>query len=148
MTLGHLISYIKANRNKGRGEAFDWTDDELITYIHWADTFRYLFVVSDENGFAGCTVMYPVTKPVDGEPQELMTFKANIPQSEENTADLCIMDFVASNTEAKKNLVIQLKERYPNWSNQDKWTLRLERPFSGFHTAKKLSNKYINLLTI
>jgi hypothetical protein len=33
MTLGDLIFYIKANRNKGRVEAFGWTDDELVAYI-------------------------------------------------------------------------------------------------------------------
>jgi hypothetical protein len=141
MTLGDLISYIKANRNKGRGEAFGWTDDELITYLHWADSFQYLFVVSDENGFAGCSIMYPVAVPAEGEQAELMTFKANIPQSEEGTADLCIMDFVASSPEAKKSLVTQLKDRYPNWEKQEKWALR-------FGNIKKISNNYINLLTI
>ena len=139
MTLGDLISYIKANRNKGRGEAFGWTDDELVTYIHWADTFNYLFVESNENGFAGVAVMYPVAKLTDGEPQELMTFKANIPVSEEGTADLCVMDFIATTPEAKKNLVIQLQDRYPNWESQEKLALR-------FGVVKKLSNKYINLL--
>ena len=148
MTLGDLISYIKANRNKGRGEAFSWTDDELITYLHWADTFNYLFVESDENGFTGVAVMYPVVKKEEQDVNDLITFKNIPPVSEENTADLCIMDLVASSPEAKKSLVNQLKERYPNWSNQKKWGLRLERPFTGFHIAKKLSNKYINLLTI
>jgi len=140
MTLGDLIDYIKTNRNKGRGEAFGWSDDELITYLHWADTFQYLFVVSDENGFAGCSIMYPVAVPAEGEQAELMTFKANIPLSEEGTAALCIMDFVASTPEAKKSLVTQLKERYPNWEKQEKLALR-------FGVVKKLSNKYINLLT-
>lgn len=140
MTLGDLIEYIKANRNKGRGEAFGWTDDELITYLHWADTFQYLFVASDENGFTGVAVMYPIANPIEGEEPELMTFKANIPLSEENKAALCVMDFVASSPEAKKSLVTQLKDRYPNWEKQEKLALR-------FGVAKKLSNKYINLLT-
>ena len=140
MTLGDLISYIKTNRNKGRGEAFGWTDDELTTYLHWADTFNYLFVESDENGFTGVAVMYPVAKPLADEEPELMTFKANIPLSEEDTAALCIMDFVASTPEAKKSLVTQLKDRYPNWEKQEKLALR-------FGVVKKLSNKYINLLT-
>jgi hypothetical protein len=91
MTLGDLTNFIKANRDKGRGEAFGWTDDELITYLHWADTFQYLFVESDENGFTGVAVMYPLAKPADGEQAELMTFKANIPLSEEGTAALCII---------------------------------------------------------
>jgi hypothetical protein len=140
MTLGDLTNFIKANRDKGRGEAFGWTDDELITYLHWADTFQYLFVESDENGFTGVAVMYPLAKPADGEQAELMTFKANIPLSEEGTAALCIMDFVASSPEAKKSLVIQLKDRYPNWEHQEKLAFR-------FGVVKKLSNKYINLLT-
>lgn len=139
MTLGDLISYIKANRNKGRGEAFGWTDDELVTYIHWADTFNYLFVELNENGFAGVAVMYPVAKPLADEEPELMTFKANIPVSEEGTANLCVMDFIATTPEAKKNLVIQLQDRYPNWESQEKLALR-------FGVVKKLSNKYINLL--
>lgn len=141
MTLGDLISYIKTNRNKGRGEAFGWTDDELITYLHWADTFQYLFVASDENGFTGVAVMYPIANPVEGEEPELMTFKANIPLSEESKAALCVMDFVASSPEAKKSLVTQLKERYPNWEKQEKLAFR-------FGVVKKLSNKYINFLTI
>jgi hypothetical protein len=141
MTLGDLIFYIKTNRNKGRGEAFGWTDDELTTYLHWADTFQYLFVESDENGFTGVAVMYPVAKPLADEEPELMTFKANIPLSEEDTAALCIMDFVASTPKAKKSLVTQLKDRYPNWEKQGKLALR-------FGVVKKLSNKYINLLTI
>ena len=139
MLLSDLISYIKANRNKGRGEAFGWTDDELVTYIHWADTFNYLFVESNENGFAGVAVMYPVAKPLADEEPELMTFKANIPVSEEGTADLCVMDFIATTPEAKKSLVIQLQDRYPNWESQEKLALR-------FGVVKKLSNKYINLL--
>ena len=140
MTLGDLISYIKANRNKGRGEAFGWTDDELTTYLHWADTFQYLFVESDKNGFTGVAVMYPIAKPLANEEPELMTFKANIPLSKEGTAALCIMDFVASTPKAKKSLVIQLQDRYPNWEKQEKLALRLGE-------VKKLSNKYINLLT-
>lgn len=141
MTLGDLIEYIKANRNKGRGEAFGWSDDELITYIHWADAFQYLFIESNENGFTGVAVVYPIAKPSEGEVQELMTFKANIPRSEESTADLCIMDFVASDPESKKSLVNQLKDRYPNWESQEKLAFR-------FGKVRKLSNKYINLLTI
>jgi len=147
MTLDDLISYIKTNRNKGRGEAFAWTDDELITYIYWADTFNYLFVESDESGFTGVAVMYPVAKKEEQDVNDLITFKNIIPVSDEKTADLCLMDIIASSPAAMKSLASQLKKRYPNWSNQNKWGLRLERPFSGFHIAKKLSNKYINLLT-
>lgn len=138
MTIADLISYIKANRNKGRGEAFGWTDDELIPYIHWADTFRYLFVASDENGFTGVAVMYPITKPAEGEQVELMNFKAIVPISEESTSDLCIMDFINTTFEGKKDLAIQLMDRYPNWDSQEKWALR-----NG--VIKKLPNKYINL---
>lgn len=140
MTLGDLISYIKANRYKGRGEAFGWTDDELVAYIHWADTFNYLFVESDENGFTGVAVMYPISKKTEQEHEDLLTFKDIIPASSEQDNDLCVMDFIATTTEAKKSLVIQLQERYPNWKSQEKLALR-------FGIIKKLSNKYINLLT-
>lgn len=141
MTLGDLISYIKANRNKGRGEAFGWTDDELIAYIHWADTFNYLFVESDENGFTGVAVMYPIAKKEKQEHEDLLTFKDIIPATAEQSNDLCVMDFIATTPEAKKSLVIQLQDRYPNWEGQEKLALR-------FGVIKKLSNKYINLLTI
>jgi len=141
MTLGDLISYIKANRNKGRGEAFGWTDDELVAYIHWADTFNYLFVESDENGFTGVAVMYPVAKKDKQKHEDLLTFNDIIPASAEKSNDLCVMDFIATTQEAKKSLVIQLQERYPNWESQEKLALR-------FGIIKKLSNKYINLLTI
>ena len=141
MTLGDLISYIKANRNKGRGEAFGWTDDELTTYLHWADTFNYLFVESDENGFTGVAVMYPIAKKSEQKHSDLLKFKDIIPASAEQSNDLCVMDFIATTQEAKKSLVNQLKERYPNLRNQEIWALR-------FGIIKKLSNKYINLLTI
>ena len=140
MTLNDLISYIKANRNKGRGEAFGWTDDELVAYIHWADTFNYLFVESDENGFTGVAVMYPITKKSEQEHEDLLTFKDIIPASAEQSNDLCVMDFIATTQEAKKSLVNQLKERYTNLGNQEIWAFR-------FGVVKKLSNKYINLLT-
>ena len=139
MTLGDLISYIKANRNKGRGEAFGWTDDELVTYIHWADTFNYLFVESNENGFTGIAVMYPVAKRDEQKHEDLLTFKDIIPATAEESNDLCVMDFIATTPEAKKNLVIRLQDRYPNWESQEKLALR-------FGVVKKLSNKYINLL--
>lgn len=141
MTLSDLTSFIKTNRNKGRGEAFGWDDIELQTYIHWADTFRYLFVELDENGFTGVAVMYPIAKRKEQSADDLMTFKDIIPVSEENSSDLCVMDFVAINQEAKKSLVNQLKKRYPKWESQDKWALR-------FGNIKKLSNNYIKLLTI
>jgi len=141
MFLSDLISYIKANRNKGRGEAFGWTDDELIAYIHWADTFNYLFVESDENGFTGVAVMYPVAKKDEQKHEDLLTFKDIIPATAEKSNDLCVMDFIATTLEAKKSLVTQLKDRYPNWESQEKLALR-------FGIIKKLSNKYINLLTI
>lgn len=144
-----LISFIKTNRSKGRGEAFVWTDDELITYLNWAATFNYLFVESEENRITGAAVMYPIAKKEEQTLADLMTFKANIPVSEEGANDLCLMDIVTFSPEATKRLVIQIKERYPNWSNQAKWGMRLERPFnSGFHKVTKISNKYINLLTI
>jgi hypothetical protein len=141
MVLADLTNFIKANRDKGRGEAFAWDDDELQVYIHWADTFQYLFVELDENGFAGVAVMYPVAKRQEQTADNLMTFKDIIPVSGEKFNDLCVMDFIATTPEAKKSLVIQLKERYPNWQNQDKWALR-------FGNIKKLSNNYINLLNI
>ena len=141
MTLGDLISYIKTNRNKGRGEAFGWSDDELIAYIHWADTFNYLFVESDENGFNGVAVMYPVAKKPEQQHEDLLTFKDIIPATAEQDNDLCVMDFIATTPEAKKNLVIQLQKRFPNWESQEKLALR-------FGVIKKLSNKYINLLNI
>lgn len=140
MLLSELTSYIKANRYKGRGEAFGWTDDELVAYIHWADTFNYLFVESNENGFTGVAVMYPISKKTEQEHEDLLTFKDIIPASSEQDNDLCVMDFIATTTEAKKSLVIQLQERYPNWKSQEKLALR-------FGIIKKLSNKYINLLT-
>lgn len=141
MLLSDLIDYIKTNRNKGRGEAFGWSDDELVAYIHWADAFNYLFVESDENGFTGVAVMYPIAKKEKQEHSDLLTFKDIIPASAEQNNDLCVMDFIATTPEAKKNLVIQLQDRYPNWEGQEKLALR-------FGVIKKLSNKYIKLLTI
>lgn len=136
MLLSELTSFIDANRYKGRGEAFGWTDDELITYLHWADTFQYLFVESDENGFTGVAIMYPLSTSFNGNPDELYNF-SNPQETEQN--DLCIMDFISINNKAKKDLVNQLKERYPNWEAQNKWALR-------FGVPRKITNKYINLL--
>ena len=136
MLLSDLIDFIKTHRSKGRGESFGWTDEELVAYLQWADSLHYLFVTTDEKDFTGVAVMYPLSKGFDGSPDGLIDFKIAI---DPDNTDLCIMDFIAVNKDAKNELILQLQERYPNWESQDKWALRFGNPV-------KITNKYINLL--
>lgn len=136
MNLFDLISFIEQNRCKGRGASFGFEGNQLQVYIQWADKFNFLFVSFEDNKFTGVAVMYPLSTSFNGNPDELFDF-SNPEETDKN--DLCIMDFISINDKAKKDLVNQLKERYPNWEAQNKWALR-------FGVPRKITNKYINLL--
>jgi hypothetical protein len=131
-----LIAFIEDNRFKGRGKSFGWTGDDLKVYLHWAARFNYLFVSIEDNKFTGVAIMYPLSNTYDGDDDKLFDF---MEKNESDTDDLCIMDFISTTEKSKKDLVSKLKLRYPNWKDQNKWSLR-------FGEAKKISNRYINLL--
>jgi hypothetical protein len=141
MLLSELTSFIDANRYKGRREAFGFEGFELKTYLLWAFSFDYLFVVSDESGINGVGVAYPLAKSYDGNQETLFSFAKPVEKSKESQHELCIMDWVANSRTARKTLVQQFKTRFPFWESQKKWGLQ-------FGEVKELSNKYINLLTI
>lgn len=136
MTEEALIAFIEDNRFKGRGESFGWTGDNLKVYLHWAARFNYLFVSIEDNKFTGVAIMYPLSNSYDGDDDKLFDF---MEKNESDTDDLCIMDFISTTEKSKKDLVSKLKSRYPNWKDQNKWALR-------FGEARKISNRYINLL--
>ena len=141
MLLSELTSFINANRNKGRREAFGFEGLELKAYLLWAFSFDYLFVVSDESGITGAGVAYPLAKSYDKDEETLFSFSSPVEKSKESQHELCVMDWVAVDKTARKTLVTQFKTRYPFWESQKKWGLQ-------FGEVKELSNKYINLLNI
>jgi len=136
MNLADLISFIEENRFKGRGESFGWSGGELQLYLQWADKFNFLFVSVEDDKFTGVAIMYPLCTSFCGDGDKLYDF-SNTEETEHD--DLCIMDFISITDKAKKDLVSQLKTRYPNWEAQNKWALR-------FGSPRKITNKYINLL--
>lgn len=141
MFLSELSCFITMNRYKGRREAFGFDGIELRTYLLWAFSFDYLFVVSGENGIIGVGVAYPLYKPYKNNQEDLFSFSKTVNKSEESNHELCIMDWIAINKEARKLLVNKFKVRFPNWESQKKWGIQ-------FGEVKELPNKYINLLTI
>lgn len=137
MFLTILKSFVASNRSGGRGEAFGFDESTNETYLKWAFTHDYLFVVMEDDKVKGLGIAYPVKDVTDEE--SLFTFNHNIPRDKEHLYDLCIMDVISVDTEATKNLVKQFKLRYPHWYKCKKLALR-------FGNLKEINNKYINLL--
>lgn len=139
MLLTELKAFIKAHKDSGRREAFGLSIDQDDTYLRWAFCFDYLFISKQDGKVIGCGVAYPLNKPFTGKNSSLFSFSNPVPKDQENTKELCIMDWVASTREGRVDLVSQFKKRYPNWENQPKWGIQFDR-------VKLLSNKYINYI--
>lgn len=135
LTLNDLIVFIEKNRFNGRGASFGFDGNMLRMYIEWADLMNYLFFTIEDNNFTGVAIIYPLANKFSGDAEEFFDFKLrdNLPES-----DLCIMDFISTTDYSKKTLVEQAKDCYPNWKDQDKWSLRFGHPV-------KITNRYINL---
>ena len=135
MLLTELTSFIDANRNRGRREAFGIKDTK--NYLRWAFMHDYLFVSYDEDRITGVGVAYPIKKPYTGNEEELNP-SVGVNSQDESNQDICIMDLCAVNSKSRISLVWRFKQRYPNWEKQRKWAVRLDN-------VVEISNKYINL---
>jgi len=139
MLLTELKAFIKAHRDNGRREAFGLSVDQDDSYLCWSFCFDYLFVSKQDGKVVGCGVAYPLENHYCGQMSSLYSFRKPVPKDQERTKEICIMDLVAINKEARIDLVTQFKARFPNWENQRKWGIQ-------FDTVKLLPNKYINYL--
>lgn len=135
MLLSELTSFIDANRNRGRREAFGIKDTK--NYLRWAFLHDYLFVSYEDDRIAGVGVAYPIAKPYEGDEDALNPVHGVRPE-DESGREICIMDLCAVNSKSRVGLVWRFKQRYPNWENQRKWAVRLDN-------VVEISNKYINL---
>jgi hypothetical protein len=136
MLLSSLKSFIQTHRNKGRGEAFGFDDVTTETYLKWAFSLDYLFVVHNDNEISGVGIAYPINHKSDKD--SLFTFNSKIAKDKEHLHDLCIMDLISINSDSTKSLVKQFKLRYPHWNACKKWALR-------FGEIKEITNKYLNI---
>lgn len=136
MLLSELTSFIKANRYKGRREAF--LDNSIENYIRWAFLHDYLFVSYDNDKISGVGVAYPIGSSYDGDESVFYIFERIRAENQDNK-EICIMDMCATTDKGRSNLVSQFKKRYPNWENQRKWAIQFDK-------VNEISNKYINLI--
>jgi hypothetical protein len=136
MFQNQVIDFINANRTT---KSFGFEGNHLKMYLTWAFSFDYLFIVFENNEIVGVGVAYPLKRPYNGDKFTLFVFNEIVPPSEEHKHELCIMDLVAVTDSARKTLVKNFQQRYPNWQNQKKWGLRDEE-------TREISNQYINLL--
>lgn len=134
-----IQDFIIEGRESSKRPCFGFTGEHLSSYIDWAFSRDYLILSSDENGINGVAVAYPLPEAFDGEMVKLLPFDIEI--KEESDKDLCVLDWFATSTKARISLVHQFQKRYQNWENQNKFGMQ-----NG--VIKKLSNKYINLLTL
>ncbi|CAB4186636.1 hypothetical protein UFOVP1151_29 [uncultured Caudovirales phage] len=139
MLFSDLISFIKENRFKGRRQSFQLDDEGLEQYIRWAFCRNYLMLVSSEKGISGVAIAYALPKPYDGRIETLIPYDNELKEDTENKYEICVMDWIAQDSESRKNLINQFTIRFPNWENQQKWGIQ-------FGLAKQLTNKYMNLL--
>jgi hypothetical protein len=136
MLLSELTSFIKANRYKGRREAF--LDNSIENYIRWAFLHDYLFVSYDNDKISGVGVAYPIGSSYDGDESVFYIFERIRAENQDNK-EICIMDMCATTDKGRSSLVSQFKKRYPNWENQRKWAIQFDK-------VNEISNKYINLI--
>ena len=139
MFFDDLISFVKENRFKGRRQSFQLDDEGLKQYIRWAFCGNHLMLVSSEKGISGVGVAYSLPNPNNGYIANLLPSDEEIPKETEQKHEICVMDWIAQDSESRKNLINQFTTRFPNWKNQTKWGIQFGR-------VKELTNKYMNLL--
>jgi hypothetical protein len=138
MEFSEEINFITSNRNIGRRDYFGWKDEGLPTYIKWASTFQYLLKVVEDGKITGLAIAYPIERDCKCM-EDLYMFGNIVKKEDEPNKSLFVLDWLATTTSARKELVNKFKSRYPNWENQKKFGIQ-------FNKLKLLSNKYINLL--
>jgi hypothetical protein len=139
MFFDQVISFIKENRYKGRRQSFQLDDAGLEQYIRWAFCGNHIALVSSEKGISGVGIAYILPSPYDGYIAKLLPHDEEISIEGKKVNDLCIMDWIATDSESRKNLINQFTEQFPNWEAQNKWGIQ-------FGTVKLLTNKYMNTL--
>lgn len=133
MLLSDLISFIKKTHKD-----FPWADDALSQYLSWAFSKDCLFVESDENGFSGMMVAYPLANHSDGSTKSLLPADYEGNPNWEKWTDICVMDAIYTTKDSRLKIVDKFKKRFPNWEHQTKWAVRDKKPI-------KLTNRYIQL---
>lgn len=132
-----VLQFIFENRLSGKRQTFMLNDDALSGYIDWAFSNDCLLLVSSENGITGVAVAYPLEKGFDGTVDSLLIFDE--PPEIEHGKELVVMDWIATNPDARRDLVKQFKKRFWNWENQKKWGIH-------YGKVKELKNSYLNKL--
>ena len=137
MLRSEIIDFIEERRFSGKRRCFAWTDEGLQSYIDWAFAKNYMIHVSSENETLGVAIAYPLPKAYNGGIESLLPHDEEI--DNEDGAELVVMDWIAANPNARRQLVCKFTKRFPNWENQKKHGIQY-----GKH--KELTNNYINKL--
>ena len=139
MFLRELKSFILSNRNVGKRNTFQLNEEGIDAYIQWAFQRDFLFVVYQNDKISGAGISYVIPNKCKGNILDILPYDQDI--ENETTKDICIMDWIALNPEARNQLMDKFCLRFPNWENQDKW---------GIHNGKiKLfPNRYVKNLKL
>lgn len=138
MLFQKIINFIKNNQNIGKRAYFQLDDEGLDFYVKWAFSKNCLLLTFTDNNISGIAIAYPLPNKYNGSILSLIPSNEDI-LIEESMCDLCVMDWIALNSESRKCLVSQFQTRFPNWENQNKYGIQ-------FGKQKLLTNKYMNLL--
>ena len=128
-----LLDFIKLHQSHGKNRVFNWNEEGMKQYIDWAFSSDYLFIVVDKFGISGVVIAYPIhkyEKIMDILPQEGLYDNAESP--------ICIMDLICCNKNARIDITHKLMNRFTNWENRDKVSLR-------YGKIKRLPNRYFEL---
>lgn len=139
MLVSEIINFIKANRNNGRRKTFMLDDEGLELYILWAFVRNNIILAYSGNAISGIVVAYVLPKPCDWLIKNLLPYEEEIHPSAESDKDICVMDWIALDSESRKQLMTKFFARFPNWENQNKWGIH-------FGQVKLFNNKYMNTL--
>jgi hypothetical protein len=138
MLLTELTKFIRDAEEHKDGSAFTWKDEALGQYLAWAFSKDYLFLYLEGKKPMGVSVVYPVSKPYNGTPEELLPSDEDVPKTEEASKDLIVMDTIFKDDKARQTLTSQFMVRYPNWKEQRKFAVRKG-------VVSLLNNRYFEL---
>jgi hypothetical protein len=138
MLLGRLIDFIRQAKEHKDGSVFPWKDEALGQYLAWAFSKDYLFLYLDGPEPKGVSVVYPVSKPYEGNIAEILPSDEEVPKTEEASKDLIVMDTIFKDEKARQTLTEQFMVRYPNWKEQRKFAVRKG-------VVSLLNNRYFEL---
>ena len=128
-----VLDFIKLHQEHGKNRVVQWDNEGMNWYIDWAFVNNYLFLTFDKFGISGFLVAYPVFKydtVLDILPKDGLKTNTECP--------IAIMDAVICNENARIDLTHKLMNRFTNWKNRDKVSVR-------YGKIKTLSNRYFEL---